>query len=98
ELPEERRALPVFKVLYRNTNQIHKLGCRTREVLRPVPASILPTGTDGGETLRRAVRRRDLDQAERTFAALARESLDAAYNDLQYIVQDNTDVHRVVLA
>ena len=39
-----------------------------------------------------------MDGAERTFAALAGGSLDEAYNDLQYLVQDDTNVHRVVLA
>src|SRR5262249_18512698 len=33
ELPEERRALPVFKVLYRNTNRIQNFGGGKREVL-----------------------------------------------------------------
>src|SRR5262249_30479762 len=33
-----------------------------------------------------------------TFAALAQGPADAAFNDLQYCVQDEVDVHRVVLA
>ena len=36
--------------------------------------------------------------AEGTFAALATASPDDAFNDLQYSVQDEIDVHRVVLA
>ena len=36
--------------------------------------------------------------AEQVFAAEARRSVDEAYNDLQYLVQDNVNVHRVVLA
>src|SRR6185437_3424886 len=40
ELPEGRRALPVLKVLYRNTNHIQKVGGRSHETLHPVePAS-----------------------------------------------------------
>ena len=39
-----------------------------------------------------------MDGAERAFAALAGGPLDEAYNDLQYLVQDDTNVHRVVLA
>ena len=39
-----------------------------------------------------------MDGAERAFAALARGPLDETYNDLQYVVQDYIDVHRVVLA
>ena len=45
-----------------------------------------------------ATRRQDMEGAERTFAALAQGPLDEAYNDLQYLVQDDVNVHRVVLA
>ena len=45
-----------------------------------------------------ATRRQDAEGAERTFAAIAQGPLDEAYNDLQYLVQDNVNVHRVVLA
>src|SRR6058998_2169742 len=36
ELPPERQPLPVFKVLYRNTNRIQEHGGRASEVLHPV--------------------------------------------------------------
>jgi hypothetical protein len=98
ELPEAQRALPVLKVLYRNTNHIHGSAGRTHEMLHPIEASRVPEGRAGAEALRDAMRRQDMDAAERTFAALASGPLDEAYNDLQYLVQDNTDVHRVVLA
>ena len=39
-----------------------------------------------------------MEGAERAFAALAHGPLDEAYNDLQYVVQDYVNVHRVVLA
>jgi hypothetical protein len=48
--------------------------------------------------LREATRKKDMNRAEGVFAALAEKSLPDAYNDLQFIVQDATDVHRVVLA
>ena len=98
ELPENRRALPVLKVLYRNTHCIQKLGGGTREVLHPVSAAELPKDRPGGELLRDATRRRDTDGAERTFAALASRSVGDAYDHLQYAIQDAADVHRVVLA
>ena len=95
ELPEAQRALPVLKVLYRNTSHIQQMGCGHREAIRPVdPAGATATV----ESLREAERRQDMDGAERAFAALMTGSLDGAYNDLQYLVQDNADVHRVVLA
>src|SRR5579864_3799533 len=98
EMPEAERVLPVLKVLYRNTNHIQQMGGRAHEVLHPIEAAPLPAGQSGAEVLRDATRKQDVVGAERTLAALTQESLDEAYNDLQYIVQDYTDVHRVVLA
>ncbi len=97
ELPANRRALPVLKVLYRNTNRIQERGGRREEVLRPVMAAAWPEGRVGGEVLRDAARRRDVDAAERTFAALARDSADDALNHLLIEVEDAAEVHRVVL-
>ncbi len=98
ELSEANRALPVLKVLYRNTNHIQQMGGKSHEALHSIEPSALPEGQCGGEALRELTRRADYDGAERAFATLAHGSLDEAYNDLQYIVQDYPDVHRVVLA
>jgi hypothetical protein len=97
ELPEDRRALPVIKVLYRNTNRIQEHGGRASELLRAVQPSALSAGQDSGETLREAVRRKDMNEAECTFAAIASGSADEAFNSLLVAVEDNTEVHRVVL-
>jgi hypothetical protein len=97
ELPEARRPLPVLKVLYRNSNRIQEKGGRKAEVLRPVRPADPPGGPAGGEALREAVRRKDLDGAERTFAALARTSAEDALNHLLIAAQDATEVHRIVL-
>jgi hypothetical protein len=96
ELPVDRRALPVLKVLYRNTARIQGTG--GREVLHPVAAEALPEDRPAGEVLRDAVRHSDLAGAERAWAAIARGPVAQAYNALQYTVQDEIDVHRVVLA
>jgi hypothetical protein len=97
ELPEARQPLPVLKVLYRNTNRIQEHGGRASEVLHGVrPAAISP-GQPGGEALQAAVRAKDVDGAERTFAALAQGPAVDAFNDLLYAVQDHTEVHRIVL-
>src|SRR5947209_10409659 len=40
ELPEDSRALPVLKVLYRNTNRILEHGGRASEVLHPVKPGV----------------------------------------------------------
>jgi hypothetical protein len=97
ELPDDRRALPVIKVLYRNTNRIQEHGGRASEVLHTVRPGTLSAGHDPGEALRDAVRRKDMDEAERTFAAIAAISPDEAFNSLLVAVEDHTEVHRVVL-
>jgi hypothetical protein len=98
ELPDSRRALPVLKVLYRNSNRIHEHGGRENEVLRLVEEASLPAELKKGEALREATRSGDMDRAERTFAALARGPSGEAFNHLLWAVQDEVDVHRVVLA
>src|SRR5262245_58731314 len=67
ELPKERQALPVFKVLHRNTRRIQEFGGRKKEVLHSVEAAELPREKLTGETLREATRKKDVTTAERTF-------------------------------
>jgi hypothetical protein len=98
ELPEAERALPVLKVLYRNTNHIQGSGACAHEALHPIDADASKADRAGAGSLLEATRRQDIEGAERTFAALVRGPLDEAYNDLQYLIQDNYNVHRVVLA
>ena len=98
EMPEARRALPVLKVLYRNTTRIQEKGGRKNEVLHPVKAVDLPKEKLTGEALREVTRKADMDAAERTFAAIAQEPPGEAFNHLQFAVEDEVDVHRVVLA
>src|SRR5437773_832475 len=98
-LPTDRRPLPVFKVLYRNTDRIQAFGGVKEEVLHSVEAEALPPGGNGGELLREATRKADVNVAERTLAALVKtQSPGEAFNHLQFAVQDEVDVHRVVLA
>src|SRR5258705_7756508 len=78
ELPEALQPLPVFKVLYRNTNRIQEKGGRKDEVLHAVEPGKLSEGKPAGETLREAVRRKDIAGAEQILAALARRSADDA--------------------
>ncbi|PWU16478.1 MAG: hypothetical protein C5B50_13445 [Verrucomicrobia bacterium] len=106
ELPTELQPLPVFKVLYRNTNRIQEHGGRKDEVLHAVSAEARKSGPPGsagilpasdGESLRAAVRREDVNEAEQTFARIAQSSPDDAFNSLLFAVDDHTEVHRVVL-
>ena len=98
ELPKDQAPLPILKVLYRNNQRIQDVGGRKAEKLRSVRLDETIQPPPSGATLRDAVRHRDLDLAERTFAALAHGKTGDAFNDLLWSVQDNTEVHRVVLA
>jgi hypothetical protein len=98
ELPKDQCALPVLKVLYRNSTRIQEQGGRENEVLELVEAASLPDDVKHGEELRNATRSADMERAERTFAALAKGPSGEAFNHLLWAVQDEIDVHRVVLA
>src|ERR1039457_5457312 len=65
ELPDTLQPLPVFKVLYRNTNRIQEKGGRKAEVLHPVTPAALAPGRSGAEAVREAVHRKDAEEAER---------------------------------
>jgi hypothetical protein len=97
ELPADLAPLPVMKVLYRNTNRIQERGGRAAEVLHPVTGDAPPQADLTADALRAAVRAKDLKSAERIFAGIARLGPDDAFNALLQTVQDNTEVHRVVL-
>src|SRR5262245_62553391 len=60
ELPESKRALPVLKVLYRNTRHIQEKGGPSHEALHPVDAAALPATSSTLEELREATRRMDI--------------------------------------
>ncbi len=98
-LPESQKALPILKVLYRNTHRIQTAGGgQSHEVLHVVEPASLATGANGGQLLQQATRAADFDRAESVFAALATGPVGEAYNHLQYSIQDEIDVHRIVLA
>jgi hypothetical protein len=95
ELPTEKQALPVLKVLYRNTNRIHEHGGRQTEVLHQVKPST--ESNLCGETLRAQIRAKNVDAAEQTLAAIAQKSPEDAFNEVLLAIQDHTEVHRVVM-
>jgi hypothetical protein len=97
ELPAQLQPLPVFKVLYRNTNRIQEKGGRKDEVLHAVRPPPRRQGALSSESLRDAIHQKDVANAERTFAALAASSPEEALNSLLAAVEDETEVHRVVL-
>src|SRR5439155_1761273 len=95
ELPKEMQPLPVFKVLYRNTNRIQEHGGRKGEVLHAIKAGHFDS-TANGEILRQAVRGKDVNQGEEICGAISKSLTEDAFNKLLFAVQDNTEVHRVV--
>ncbi len=102
ELPATSQALPVFKVLYRNTTRLQEQGGRKSEMLRSLGGGGIASSKDraslNGEQLRDAVRRKDLAAAEQTFAGLVGSGpLEDSFNHLLTMVQDTTEVHRVVM-
>ena len=96
EMPQARQALPVLKVLHRNAERIRQYGGAPREVLRPIPPPNIPNDRSNPEALRDQLREPNVNEAERTFAVLARTPEDAL-NSVLMAVEDAAEVHRVVL-
>lgn len=97
ELPEASKALPVLKVLYRNTNRIHERGGSNEEMLHPVHGEPVAS-SHKDDDIRDATRKGEMTEAERRLAKLVKDDVGEAYNHLLFSVQDEIDVHRVVLA
>lgn len=93
-MPDRQAALPVFKVLYRNTNRIQEFGGRGGEVLHSVAAG---DNKPSAAELHDAVKRKDSTGAEKIFATMMQNSADDGFNALLECVQDNPEVHRTVL-
>ena len=98
ELPTERRALPVLKVIYRNSARIHEQGRNDHDTLHPIETHAAPDPLLSGQQLRDAVRAVDWQRAESQFAARVAASPEEAFNDLQFAIEDENDVHRVVFS
>jgi hypothetical protein len=103
QVPVQRRALPILKVLYRNAQQIQQFGGAAKKTLRQRHAAEEATVENAGLenaalAIRDACRKPDVNEAERLFAPLANAPLDDAFQVLQPVMQDNIDVHRFVFA
>jgi hypothetical protein len=97
QMPKGTEAMPVLKVLYRNTERIQEHGGRKTEVLKPITGKALPE-EGGGRRLQAVMHTGNMDDAEQTFYGLSQGEPNDAYNALLHIVQDDVDVHRVALA
>lgn len=97
-LPTPHKPLPVLKVLYRNTQRIQDQGGRSAEVLHEVPSADHDQKPVDGLALREAMRSTNMQEAEARFARMVRANPQNAFDEMQAIVHDQIDVHRVVLA
>jgi len=98
ELPKQERALPVLKVLYRNTARMQSVRAKDpRDVLRPVTPAALPPNANVSELIREASRNGDVALADRLVVALAQRSPKEALQALQVVVRDRPNVHSVAL-
>jgi hypothetical protein len=99
ELPSERQALPVLKVVYRNSSRIQDQQAAHRDTLHHVKEASQSVNADRrAEWLREAIRAADLHNAEARLATIAAGPPIDAFNQLQLAVEDDVNVHRVVLA
>lgn len=96
-LPSEKQPLPVFKVLYRNSQQIQQFGGASKKTLEAIHAAE-HGGGDLATEIRAATRVADAKKAEALFATLADKPAIDAFNALQPSMQDEINVHRFVFA
>jgi hypothetical protein len=96
QMPKGSEALPVFKVLYRNTNRIQDHGGCASETLHDV-AVATAAGRPANAELHDAIRAKDTKHAEQILSALVSADPRNAFDALIPAVQDNPEVHRTVL-
>jgi hypothetical protein len=96
-LPEKERPLPILKVLYRTSTHIHGAHCAKEDRLATVEPAKLDDKAPAAVQMRDAARARKLAQAEQIFVSL-KGTPEETYDDVQLLIQDDLNVHRVVLA
>ena len=99
ELPAERQALPVLKVLYRNSSRIQEQHAGQHDMLHQVECGE-PNRLDcrWRRIAPRCGSRRRLGRRRSAVRGNCRGPASEAFNQLQLAVQDEVNVHRVVLA
>ncbi|MEY4568091.1 MAG: hypothetical protein RLY14_3061 [Planctomycetota bacterium] len=96
-MPQGMEALPVLKVLYRNSNRIQEFGGRNAEVLRTVQPSSEKSAVTTDELLP-AIRQHNLQSAERLLADLVAKDRQSALDALIPAIHDtHPEVHRTNL-
>ncbi len=84
--------------MHRNSSRIQALGGRTNEVLLAVEAEAVAANVDTSEHLRSVARSGDVNRADRVCVGLANLPSHEAFKHVMMEVEDEVDVHRVVLA
>ena len=97
EMPKGQEALPILKVLYRNSFYTGKNGGHAKDVLKPVKAAKETAIDKAAQQLRAATNATDKAKAEQLLAALAEQSLESALNGVLHHVEDNHNVHTIVM-
>ncbi|RLS52770.1 MAG: hypothetical protein DWH91_15890 [Planctomycetota bacterium] len=95
DLPTDQAALPVLKVLYRNSARIQEIGAHNHHALAPIAADAASQAT--ADAIREAVHQKNRNLAEQLLAAAVQKSPAEGWNDLLATAEEATDVHRVVL-
>ena len=98
ELPEKERALPIIKVLHRNSRTMNSGPGKHPNRLPHVEPAELKGDQPVGKLLLEASRAHRIEEGDRLFLAAAKSSLQDGYNALLPLIQDDLNVHRVVLA
>lgn len=97
QMPDGSAALPVFKVLYRNTKRIQDRGGHSSEVLHQIAAASSENLDSAGTDLHSVIQSKDKQRAEAKLAALMANDRQSGLDALIPSVQDNPEVHRTVL-
>jgi hypothetical protein len=98
ELPEKLRPLPIFKVLHRNSRTMNSGPGAHPDRLAEVKPAEIKGEHPVSEQLVALTRAKRIAEADQVLVADIDRSLEDAYNDMQDMVHDDINVHRVVLA
>jgi hypothetical protein len=98
EMPAPYTALPVLKVLHRNARFFQATGSANKDSLEPLESPGTASTPAPQGDLVGSIRARDLSKAERDLAALEGRYPQRSYAEIQRVVRDDVNVHRVVLA
>ena len=96
ELEGEERWLPVLKVVHRQARRIEATGGRN-DALLELESTPLLSEEDVRAELQEGLRERDVARMERAFHGRCAGSATAGLHDVQTILRETLDVHRIVL-